>query len=75
MFQDASNPNQIVYTWDVSNVTNMERMFKDANTFGSNKSVVIEPWGNLSDVSITDIIRNMTPLGTGEGGRGFRSAR
>ena len=44
------NFNQIVYTWDVSNVTNMERMFKDANTFGSNKSVVIEPWGNLSDV-------------------------
>ena len=42
MFQDASNFNQIVYTWDVSNVTNMKRMFKDANTFGSNKNVVIE---------------------------------
>ena len=75
MFQDASNFNQIVYTWDVSNVTNMERMFKDANTFGSNKSVVIEPWGNLSDVSITDISSGIDiSLGTGEGWwRGFRS--
>ena len=62
MFSRASNFNQNIATWNVSQVTNMSEMFNDASAF----TQVLAWEGKLND-AVTQDMKNSMFTGAGSG--------
>ena len=54
MFKDTSAFNQDISNWDVSNVTNFERMFKRAKAFGQDLS----KWNIKNGISFIEMFQD-----------------
>ena len=65
MFRNATNFNQDISNWNVSNVTNMTAMFRNSTNFNSH----IELWTVSSTNTLTDMFRDATAMNSANSSR------